>query len=47
MRNCVRQNHIALQLEFKKHPYTTIVQLSLEYYNYYVTIPLEIWGINK
>jgi hypothetical protein len=38
MRNCIYQNHIALQLEFKKQLYTTIVQLSLGYYNYYATI---------
>jgi hypothetical protein len=32
MKNCVRQNHIALQLKFKKILYTTIVQLSHKKY---------------
>jgi len=33
MKNCVRQNHITLQLEFKNNSYITIVQLSFGYYN--------------
>jgi hypothetical protein len=47
MKNCVHQSHVALQLEFLKNLYTTIVQLSFWYYKYYATIPLEIWGVNK
>jgi hypothetical protein len=38
MRNCICQNQIALQLEFKKQLYTIIVQLYLGYYNYYAII---------
>jgi len=33
MKNCVHRNHITLQLKLKNNSYTTIVQLSLGYYN--------------
>jgi len=42
MKNRVCRNHVTLQLKLKNNSYTIIVQLSLEYYNYYAIIPLEI-----
>jgi hypothetical protein len=36
-----------LQLKLKKNSYIIVVQLSLGYYNYYATIPLEMQCINK
>jgi hypothetical protein len=47
MRNRIHENHTTLQLKLKNNSYTIIVQLFFGYYNYYATIPLEIWGINK
>jgi hypothetical protein len=47
LRNHVCRNHTTLQLKFLKNSYTTVLQLSLGYYNYYVIIPLEIRCINK
>jgi hypothetical protein len=47
MRNCICQNHIILQLKLKKNSYAIVMQLSLGYYNYGATIPLEIQRINK
>jgi len=31
-----------LVIKTKKNPYITVMQLSIGYYNYYATIPLEI-----
>jgi hypothetical protein len=42
MRNRIYRNHTTLQLKLKNNSYTTIIQLSFGYYNYYATILLEI-----
>jgi hypothetical protein len=42
MRNCVRWNHITLQLKLKKNSYIIVMQLFFEYWKYSVIILLEI-----
>jgi len=47
MKNHVLRNHITLQLKLKKQLIYNYCVIIPSYYNYYVTIPLEIQCINK
>jgi hypothetical protein len=44
---CPLKPHYPTTKTKKNNSYTIVIQLSLGYYNYYATIPLKIWCINK
>jgi hypothetical protein len=45
--SCLSKPHYPITKIQKNNSYTTIMQLSFGYYNYYATIPLKIKCINK